>query len=130
MMAAKPLLGQTLLESFEQNSDVDFDQIPVINLSGLSSESLVDRLEVARKVRDACIQVGFFYVKNHGIPEEVIGNAFDASRNLFGLPKEEKMEIHISKNESFKGYEDINYTTVDPNTKGGELRSIFRRIVF
>ena len=66
--------------------------------------------------------MGFFYVKGHGIPEAVIDNAFQASKNFFQLPYEEKMDVHIGKSPSFKGYEGLLYSRNDPETISGKSK--------
>lgn len=116
----KPPLGETLLQTAARLETADFEEVPVIDLSGLASTDINDRIAVAQEVRDACIRVGFFYVKGHGVPQQVIDRAFEVSQEFFALPDEEKLEIHVTKNESYKGYEDIHYGAVDPGTKGGE----------
>ena len=45
---------------------------------------------VAREVRHASEQVGFFYLAGHGVPDEVIDTAFAASREFHALPLAEK----------------------------------------
>lgn len=41
----------------------NFDNIPIIDLSNLRSPLLDERRELAKRVYDACTNVGFFYVK-------------------------------------------------------------------
>lgn len=72
----------------------------------------VIRQQLAKDIRDACINVGFFYgmiiprylrntvshassapVKNHGIPEDDIQGAVEAGKKFFALPTETKMEV-------------------------------------
>lgn len=43
--------------------EADFDSIPIIDLSRLKSPHLHERQELARKIDEACTQVGFFYIK-------------------------------------------------------------------
>ncbi|KDN45868.1 hypothetical protein RSAG8_04701, partial [Rhizoctonia solani AG-8 WAC10335] len=71
-----------------------FESIPVIDISGLFG-GIDSRAQVASAIRDACIRVGFFYVKNHGIDETVIASAVDAARRLHDLPLEEKMKLLV-----------------------------------
>lgn len=52
-------------------------EIPIINLSNIDSPNLGDRQALAAEVRAAAVGTGFFYVKNHGIEEEVILKAKD-----------------------------------------------------
>ena len=44
---------------------------------------------------------GFFYVKNHGIPEELMEGVFRESKRFFNLPLEDKMD---SLHRDFHGY--------------------------
>lgn len=58
--------------------------VPVIDLSD-PEDAVVARL------REACIQYGFFYVSNHGVAAESIAATFEASRAFFGLPTAQKL---------------------------------------
>lgn len=50
----------------------------------------------------ACIDVGFFYVVNHGIDASVVREMFTQSQAFFSLPLEEKMKsLH---NVNYRGY--------------------------
>jgi isopenicillin N synthase-like dioxygenase len=42
---------------------VDFDRIPIFDLSALNSPHIQERQKLAESVRKACIEVGFFYIK-------------------------------------------------------------------
>jgi isopenicillin N synthase-like dioxygenase len=59
---------------------------------------------LADLIRDACINVGFFYIKNHGIPEEIFDNTVSAARKFFDLPLSEKQKLDIHGTSNFKGY--------------------------
>ncbi|KAJ3011863.1 hypothetical protein NUW54_g2042 [Trametes sanguinea] len=76
------------------------------------------RKALAKAVRDACINVGFLYVKNHGIPEGTIENALSASKEFFSLPLEKKMELDIRKTANFKGYNPVLSSNNDPLNRG------------
>ena len=52
----------------------------------------------AAKVRHACEQVGFFYMAGHGVAQEIVDTAFDASREFHALPLEEKMRLKLNEN--------------------------------
>lgn len=41
----------------------DFESVPIIDLSKLRSSNLWERQELARDIDQACIEVGFFYIK-------------------------------------------------------------------
>ena len=51
------------------------EEIPIIDLSLISSESLDDRKSIALKIKTAAENTGFFYIHNHGIEEKVIEGA-------------------------------------------------------
>lgn len=49
--------------------------------------------EVAAKLREITMTVGFFYLRNHGIPQETIDRVFAESRRFHALPEEEKLKL-------------------------------------
>jgi hydroxyethylthiazole kinase-like sugar kinase family protein len=55
--------------------DCTADEIPIIDLSPLYSEEIEDRKALAKTLRAAAVNTGFFYIKNHGIKDEIIANA-------------------------------------------------------
>ncbi|TCD65275.1 hypothetical protein EIP91_002837 [Steccherinum ochraceum] len=84
----------------------------------MSNSDATSKAALADAVRDACINVGFLYVKNHGIPEEVISNALAASKRFFSLPEPQKLEIDIRKSSNFKGYNALLSSNNDPENVG------------
>ncbi|KAK2079184.1 hypothetical protein QBZ16_002875 [Prototheca wickerhamii] len=80
-------------------------QIPVVDFS--QSEEVV--VETWRK---ACLDHGFLYVKNHGIPAEVIDAFMEKQRQFFALPKEAKESIILDGNN--RGYTPFLESTLDP----------------
>lgn len=55
--------------------DCTAEEIPIVDLTPLYSEKLEDRKELAKKIRAAGINTGFFYIKNHGIEQQTIADA-------------------------------------------------------
>lgn len=96
----------------------DFTEIPLIDFSPMASPNLRDRLKVAQELHDACVNVGFFYLKNHGVPQPVIDAAFEGAKNFFALPLDEKMKIHIAKSNNHRGYGPLLEENTDPTAKG------------
>lgn len=79
------------------------NSIPCIDLRPFVNKSeLGERKAAAKKMREACIESGFFYVNNHGIkdPEKVIRSA----KKFFALPSVEKERLAAVKNPLFRGY--------------------------
>ena len=83
-----------------------FEAIPIIDITPLvihndNSKSL---RKTVNEIRDACKNVGFFYIKNHQIPKDHLNALIPLVQEFFNLPLEEKMKIHISKSDIFRGY--------------------------
>jgi isopenicillin N synthase-like dioxygenase len=76
------------------------DDIPVLNLEKYFSGSNPADLEIlARQLHDASTRVGFYYVKGHGIPAELLERAFLDNKRLHELPLEIKMAIQMDRPE-------------------------------
>lgn len=101
-----------------------FSSIPTIDLAEIDSPSLESRKSIAKRIYDACHDCGFFYIKNHGIPEEIISETFALLHSFFALDLETKMDAHVQKNPAIRGYEPMLETRLDPTTKGGESARI------
>ncbi|KAJ7599888.1 hypothetical protein C8J56DRAFT_909046 [Mycena floridula] len=102
-----------------ENADYSFKNIPIIDLAALSEETgPAARLVLANQIRDACINVGFFYVKNHGISEATIQETLSMSKEFFSLPLESKMAIENKTTPNFMGYSPLLSGNNDPNNNG------------
>jgi isopenicillin N synthase-like dioxygenase len=75
--------------------EVPFESIPVIDLAPFLDGR--GKAAAAEAIGRACREVGFFYVKNHGIPRAQVEAAFAAARCFFDLPLARKNDIHVSK---------------------------------
>jgi len=95
-----------------------FSNIPIIDIQDIDSPDASTKRKLAEAVRDACINVGFLYVKNHGIPEKLIENALASSKDFFSLPEEKKAELDIKKTPNFKGYNGLLRSNNDPESAG------------
>ncbi|THH12864.1 hypothetical protein EW146_g7288 [Bondarzewia mesenterica] len=95
-----------------------FDEIPVIDLHGGKVQDAALRRGVADQIRDACINIGFFYVRDHGIPEEIIAGALGAAKQFFALPMDTKKELDIHKTANFKGYTALLGENTNPENRG------------
>lgn len=87
--------------------------IPVIDVSGLFSEHLADRLVVAAQIKQACKDKGFFYISNHGISPDLQRAVFTASQQFFDLPISEKEKIHKKYSVANRGYEPLKNQTLE-----------------
>ncbi|KAJ4421543.1 hypothetical protein N0V82_003681 [Gnomoniopsis sp. IMI 355080] len=65
--------------------------LPVIDFSRWLQGSAEDKTQVAHDLAEACRRVGFVYVVNHGVPTNLLDEAFSWSKKLFDLPEDKKM---------------------------------------
>ena len=66
------------------------DEVPVLDLSLLDRQGGIDTL--AAELKQACLNLGFFYVAGHGVPDALHGGIFDVMRRYFALPLDERMK--------------------------------------
>ncbi|KAF7296302.1 Fe2OG dioxygenase domain-containing protein [Mycena chlorophos] len=88
------------------------------DLTNIASTDSAIRRALVAEVKNACTDVGFFYVKNHGIPQTVFERTLDAMRDFFDLPLDDKLAIENKKSPNFKGYSPILSGNNDPNGAG------------
>jgi isopenicillin N synthase-like dioxygenase len=103
-------------------------KVPVIDYGPyFASESgALERL--AGQVRSACENVGFFYILNHGVPQETIDRAFAASHRFHALPLQQKLNLQLNQNNI--GYMPMNASVqaasqVHKATKPNQNESFF-----
>ena len=69
----------------------------------------------------ACEEVGFFYLVNHGIEESLIADVFAQSKKFFELPLEEKLTVELDNNN--RGYTAFEGESLDPaNQSRGDTK--------
>ena len=81
-----------------------FEQIPEVDLTPMGKGDQVGRRAVAEQLREACMEVGFFYITGHGVDPTVVEAAFKAAERFFDLPYEEKVAVSILHSKKLRGY--------------------------
>src|SRR5437899_82589 len=81
----------------------DFSEIPVIDIGELGRGSPNEALIVAA-IREACENVGFFYVQNHGVPLQQQDGMFEQCRRFFALPQAERDALLLTNSPHYRGY--------------------------
>lgn len=71
-----------------------FTAIPVIDVAPLFGGTPSELQRMAAAIDDACRNVGFFYIKNHGVAPDILDRAYAEARRFFALPAAEKKKIH------------------------------------
>ncbi|MEJ8566137.1 isopenicillin N synthase family dioxygenase [Elongatibacter sediminis] len=90
--------------NFAKAKRIPIESIPVIDIAALTGGRTdpAAELTVAEQMGEAANGVGFFYVRNHGVPEELIKAAFDISGRFFASPLEAKNSVRVT--EKKRGY--------------------------
>ncbi|MFO1078998.1 MAG: 2-oxoglutarate and iron-dependent oxygenase domain-containing protein, partial [Reyranellaceae bacterium] len=97
---------------------VPFTEIPVIDFAPMATGDALARQAVGDAVRDACTRVGFFYVKNHTVPQPVIDRTFAAAHRFFDLPLESKLAVDVARSPNLRGYTRLLGENTDPTARG------------
>ena len=80
------------------------EKIPVIDFTGLKSADLALRKDTAIRMRGAFEDFGFIYLKNHGVPQNVVDEMFIRSIAFFDLPQRTKAEAGGYRGAGLTGY--------------------------
>lgn len=104
--------------------DATLSEIPIIDVSGIFSPSLSDRLAVAEQIRDASTNTGFFYISNHGIPSAITDEAYLACLDFFRQPPAEKIKASSTRSVYFNGYKPPRTQRINP-FEGLDVRETF-----
>ena len=76
-----------------------------------------ERQAIAEQVDETCQSIGFLVIEGHGIPKATIDAAWQAARQFFDLPLEDKLAIKPSDPGSPRGYFPIEEETLS-QTRG------------
>ncbi|WP_158970901.1 isopenicillin N synthase family oxygenase [Paraglaciecola sp. L3A3] len=81
-----------------------FQQLPIVDISLLSSADLSERKKVAEQLGKAASEVGFLYITGHGISADIINRLKDKTREYFLQPLDTKMTDYIGNSINHSGY--------------------------
>jgi isopenicillin N synthase-like dioxygenase len=84
-------------KDFAAAQQVDWSDIPVIDIGPLAYHCEQSWAPVAEAIIQAATTAGFFYVINHGIDKKLIEQAFTVSKQFFNLPEKDKASIKINQ---------------------------------
>lgn len=80
---------------------MSFSSLPVLDLS--LSNNPDTKPAFLDSLRNALLEVGFFYISNTGIDDSLIQDVITQGKAFFDLPEEKKLEIQMKKVPSFLG---------------------------
>lgn len=94
--------------------------IPIVDFAPfLAADSTeAERKQVALDIDKACREIGFFYLKNHGVPAELIANMLGEARGFFETASEDDKKAIAIKGPSGGGDNSRGYLKVINAEKG------------
>ncbi|XP_054776939.1 2-oxoglutarate-dependent dioxygenase 19-like [Prosopis cineraria] len=75
------------------DSSSEYNTLPVVDFSLLVSGNSEQRDKAIQDLGQACEEWGFFFLINHGIPENLINSMMEGVKGFFNLSEEEKKEF-------------------------------------
>lgn len=115
----------------EPPASTDSSTIPIVDfLTWTNDSSQHERLAVAKQLTEACREVGFVYIINHGLPQELLDEAFAMSKRLFDLSLEQKMQAphpdgpDVHRGYSKPGLEKVSQVMGGDDETGEALRQV------
>lgn len=82
----------------------DANMLPIIDVAPLFDGTEESRLAVARQLGDAARNTGFFYIKGHGVSQDLMDALFAASKEFHEKPRSYKMRYWSGFTTHHRGY--------------------------
>ena len=80
---------------------MSFESVPILDLA--LAQTPDSKPAFLASLRDALLEVGFFYIKNTGVDDELVQDVITQGRAFFDLPQEEKLKVQMKNVPSFLG---------------------------
>ena len=82
----------------------DFECLPLVDVSGLSSPDVGLRRATASNLDHAARNAGFFYATEHGLAPALLDGLVSAAAEFFALPEAHKQRYYIGDSSNHRGY--------------------------
>ena len=92
-------------------------ELPRLDLSRWKKD-VFERRALARELRRAAADPGFFTLARHVVPPELVAGIREQARSFFEQPLEKKLEVHFEKARRQRGYIPLGAESSDPAGKG------------
>ncbi len=89
-------------------------QVPVLDLAAYLAGEPGALETLGRELYAACTGIGFFYIRNHGVPDDLIRRTFDQIARFHALPLDDKMRLKIDSGNI--GYLPMGTSTITSST--------------
>ncbi|MBK0064099.1 MULTISPECIES: isopenicillin N synthase family dioxygenase [unclassified Acinetobacter] len=88
-------------------------EVRIIDLSDFEHR----KYQIADQLWDAAVEIGFFQVSNHGIPQAEINHAFGLAEQFFALDRDVKAQYPLNRNAGWESKAQIRPSTKTPDQK-------------
>ena len=82
-------------------------RLPVIDLAPWFDGNTNQRRELCARINRVCHEIGFFYIVNPGIPEQLSQAYLDMLRAFFALPLQTRQALDKTNSAQFRGWEQV-----------------------
>ncbi len=96
---------------------LDFSEIPVIDISPLVDGNAEQLERTVAALDRACSDVGFIYIRNHGVSRDLVTRLAQQARLFFNRSMDEKMRIVLDQR--MRGYLPLNYRSYEGEARAG-----------
>src|SRR6266481_3587401 len=96
---------------------LDFSEIPVIDISPLVDGNAAQLERTVAALDRACSDVGFIYIRNHGVSRDLVTRLAQQARLFFNRSMDEKMRIVLDQRT--RGYLPLNYRSYEGESRAG-----------
>jgi isopenicillin N synthase-like dioxygenase len=86
---------------------LEVSDIPMVDLAPFLTGTAEDRRRVAAEIAAACQEIGFFYIKNHGVPADALATLRQQSAAFFARPVEERARS-AATSDWYRGWMDLS----------------------
>ena len=76
---------------------LDFSKVPVVDIEPLVRDNRHREDEAVGAIARACQDIGFMYVRNHGVPRAVLDSLVGQAKLFFALPESEKKSVGVEE---------------------------------
>ncbi len=92
-----------------------FTAIPTIDIAPLFGKDWSQFVATAQEIGAAARNVGFFYIRNHGIALELIERTYEHSRQFHNSPAELKKRVSVDNSPGNRGWTPTSLDEDDPD---------------
>jgi isopenicillin N synthase-like dioxygenase len=104
------------------------NRIPIIDVGPFLADTPGAAEALSQEVTRTCLDTGFLVITNHGVPQNIIDQAFGAAADFFALDEAQKLALKVgAENIGYLPYggQTVRTSTVHKNTKPNYSESFY-----